>query len=290
MSSFSASNLSSSQKQSSSTSSSPKLNKTSLFMHTNPSLSSSMSSLLIPSSSSSLQTPSQIIKEAREKLHESKQQLHRTSSFQQHTNHNSMSNGGAGGSAGLVRTLNSTRPFTPREEKRSLFGAKSTRHLQSERVSYSPSYGTGNQSIIGSKSFYQTTSIANDLISSSRPLSASTRLSPIDTTSLPNNNNSSRISSSSSSRIRSSNSTARLAPLDVTSLSFNNNNNNTPSAAKKKSANKPTTTATATTGSQQEDINSQANWLIHIQPLLNTMESYFKGLKQFLPRFFFTKC
>ena len=28
---------------------------------------------------------------------------------------------------------------------------------------------------------------------------------------------------------------------------------------------------------QQEDVNLQANWLIHIQPLLNAMETFFKG-------------
>ena len=58
-------------------------------------------------------TSSQIIKEAKEKLHDAKRN---NLSFVQD-------------SAGLGRTLNATRPFTPREEKRTLFGPKSTRAI-----------------------------------------------------------------------------------------------------------------------------------------------------------------
>lgn len=59
---------------------------------------------------STLPTSSQIIKEAREKLHETKKNSKLVIPQE-----------------GLIRTLNSTRPFTPRDEKRSLFGPKSTR-------------------------------------------------------------------------------------------------------------------------------------------------------------------
>lgn len=88
---------------------------------------------------------SQIIKEAREKLHDAKKNI------------KPITDASRG-----VRTLGSNRPFTPREEKRSLFGPKSTRPVN-ERPPSSFS--------IGSKSF--------DADTSSRPLSA-TRLSPID--------------------------------------------------------------------------------------------------------------
>lgn len=57
-------------------------------------------------------TSSQIIKEAKEKLYDAKK--NNNLSFAQE-------------SATLTRTLNATRPFTPREEKRTLFGPKSTR-------------------------------------------------------------------------------------------------------------------------------------------------------------------
>jgi hypothetical protein len=63
---------------------------------------------------SPLPTSSQIIKEAREKLHETKRS--NTVSYAQEA-------------AGLIRTINSTRPFTPREDKRTLFGPKSTRPI-----------------------------------------------------------------------------------------------------------------------------------------------------------------
>lgn len=64
---------------------------------------------------SQLPTSSQIIKEAREKLHETKLSK-KPAGYPQEA-------------SGLIRTLNSTRPFTPREEKRSLFGPKSTRPI-----------------------------------------------------------------------------------------------------------------------------------------------------------------
>jgi hypothetical protein len=67
-------------------------------------------------SPSGLPTPSQIIKEAKEKLRDAKV--------------NSIAH--ISESSNLVRTLSSTRPFTPREEKRVLFGPKSTRPV-SER-------------------------------------------------------------------------------------------------------------------------------------------------------------
>ena len=60
---------------------------------------------------STLPTSSQIIKEAREKLHETKKNTKLV--YPQE--------------GGLIRTINSTRPFTPRDDKRSLFGPKSTR-------------------------------------------------------------------------------------------------------------------------------------------------------------------
>ena len=292
-----------------------------------------------------LATPSQIIKEAREKLHESKRNntssgnLHRTSSFQ-HSKNTELSstssligNGtGGGGSAGLVRTLNSTRPFTPRDEKRSLFGPNSTRHIN-ERPSSSYSQ-------IGSKSFDQTDVLASS-INTSRPLSA-TRLSPIDKHSTTSNtaNNKNNIStkqhpqssltqneidsllftSSSSSHFQKSNSNStnnssrinssqslrsnsgRLAPLDVTSLSTNKSieKKKKPTQTTVSSKNGPTTasnvvgtTKTMSNNSNpphssssqqeqiQEDVNFQANWLIHIQPLLNNMETYFKGILKF---------
>jgi hypothetical protein len=323
--------------------SSPKLSA-SLSIHNNP---NSTSSLPFTSNfiNTTPTTPSQIIKEAREKLHESKRNntssgsLHRTSSFQ-HSKNSELSSssslvgnggGGGGGSAGLVRTLNSTRPFTPRDEKRSLFGPKSTRHIN-ERPS--SSYGQ-----IGSKSFDQTDVLASS-INTSRPLSA-TRLSPIEkhitnTTNNPttsnaansknniltkqqqqqssltqndvdsflfissssqfqnansnNNNNSSRINSSQSLRSNS----GRLAPLDVTSLSTNKSiekkkkitttvtTKNGPTIVSNGGTSKTTANNSNTQHSQQEqiqeDVNLQANWLIHIQPLLNSMETYFKGI------------
>jgi hypothetical protein len=64
---------------------------------------------------SPLPTSSQIIKEAREKLHETKHA--KKAGYLPHE------------TSGLIRTLNSTRPFTPREEKRTLFGPKSTRPI-----------------------------------------------------------------------------------------------------------------------------------------------------------------
>ncbi len=58
-----------------------------------------------------VRTPSQIIREAKEKI----------------DSQNKKNNGYIPDSPGLIRTLNSNRPFTPREEKRSLFGPKSNR-------------------------------------------------------------------------------------------------------------------------------------------------------------------
>jgi hypothetical protein len=58
-------------------------------------------------------TSSQIIKEAKEKLHDAKKN---NLKFVQDA-------------SGMARTLNATRPFTPREEKRTLFGPKSTRAI-----------------------------------------------------------------------------------------------------------------------------------------------------------------
>ena len=81
-------------------------------------------------------TASQIIKEAREKLHDTK---HRYNNGKSRTNSSSNLIGSSTGSTGnaavgqqdaqvnLIRTLSSNRPFTPREEKRTLFGPKSTR-------------------------------------------------------------------------------------------------------------------------------------------------------------------
>ena len=59
-----------------------------------------------------LPTSSQIIKEAREKLHDTKRVNNAVYPHE---------------SPSLMRTLNATRPFTPREEKRTLFGPKSNR-------------------------------------------------------------------------------------------------------------------------------------------------------------------
>lgn len=117
---------------------------------------------------------SQIIKEAREKLHDGRR----------------LASGNSVAypveSPALVRTLGANRPFTPREEKRSLFGSKSTRPVQ-ERPPSSFTYEKKKTIIwnflnflnkkkfdlrIGSKSFDTDSS-------SSRPLSA-TRLSPIE--------------------------------------------------------------------------------------------------------------
>jgi hypothetical protein len=56
-------------------------------------------------------TSSQIIKEAKEKLQDAKRN---NIAYVPEAN-------------GLVRTLSSTRPFTPREDKRTLFGPKSSR-------------------------------------------------------------------------------------------------------------------------------------------------------------------
>lgn len=58
-------------------------------------------------------TSSQIIKAVKEKLHDSKRNQ---VTYQPE-------------SANLARTLNSNRPFTPRDDKRSLFGPKSTRSI-----------------------------------------------------------------------------------------------------------------------------------------------------------------
>jgi hypothetical protein len=77
-------------------------------------------------------TASQIIKEAREKLHDTK---NRSSNGKIRTNSsnsligavNSGIIGQQDAQVNLIRTLSSNRPFTPREEKRSLFGPKSTR-------------------------------------------------------------------------------------------------------------------------------------------------------------------
>lgn len=63
---------------------------------------------------SPLPTSSQIIKEAREKLHETKRANNVVCPQEANA---------------LMRTINSTRPFTPREEKRTLFGPKSTRPI-----------------------------------------------------------------------------------------------------------------------------------------------------------------
>ncbi len=86
-------------------------------------------------------TASQIIKEAREKLHDTKQR-HKV----KHNSSNNLLIGASNFSqqpqqqqqqqqdtqVNLIRTLSANRPFTPREEKRTLFGPKSTRPI-SER-------------------------------------------------------------------------------------------------------------------------------------------------------------
>lgn len=75
-------------------------------------------------------TASQIIKEAREKLHDTKNRTklrHNNSSSNLIGALSSNNLNGPDTQVNLIRTLSSNRPFTPREEKRTLFGPKSNR-------------------------------------------------------------------------------------------------------------------------------------------------------------------
>lgn len=70
-------------------------------------------------------TASQIIKEAREKLHDTK---NRHNKIRNNSSNNLIgAQNGPDTQVNLIRTLSSNRPFTPREEKRTLFGPKSNR-------------------------------------------------------------------------------------------------------------------------------------------------------------------
>lgn len=73
-------------------------------------------------------TASQIIKEAREKLHDTKTRSRHNNSSSNLVGALSSNNLNApDAQVNLIRTLSSNRPFTPREEKRTLFGPKSNR-------------------------------------------------------------------------------------------------------------------------------------------------------------------
>lgn len=88
-------------------------------------------------------TSSQIIKEAREKLNDSQQSIHKSSHRTQISPTSSSStisttqqavsspqtinNSGSGGINSNLVSIQTNRPFTPREGKRSLFGTKSVR-------------------------------------------------------------------------------------------------------------------------------------------------------------------
>ena len=79
-------------------------------------------------------TASQIIKEAREKLQDTNNRYNngktRTNSSSNIVGTvNSVNIGQHDTQVNLIRTLSSNRPFTPREEKRNLFGPKSTRPI-----------------------------------------------------------------------------------------------------------------------------------------------------------------
>ena len=70
-------------------------------------------------------TSSQIIKEAREKLNDPQQQA---SSASRLSPSHSLSNSNSSlPQSGYLRSLQTNRPFTPRDDKRSLFGTKSVR-------------------------------------------------------------------------------------------------------------------------------------------------------------------
>lgn len=204
---------------------------------------------------STLPTSSQIIKEAREKLHETKKNTKLV--YPQE--------------GGLIRTINSTRPFTPRDDKRSLFGPKSTRPVNERPPS---------SFLIGSKSFD-----ADNSAAPSRPISA-TRLSPIE-----NKPVNQKLSSQSSIEIEPNQSKntieeeqilpvtlpkqlsviSRLAPLEISEkirsiniqeYEFNPRNSHSASSV--------------TSGQSHSESQVEINWRTNIEPLLNLMNSYFK--------------
>lgn len=115
-------------------------------------------------------TSSQIIKEAREKLNDPLLQQQQSSSSSLASNSatrlspsHSLSNSNSNlPQAGYLRTLPTNRPFTPRDDKRSLFGTKSVRPVNERPPSAFE---------VKSKSF--------DITDQSRP-SSGTRLSPIE--------------------------------------------------------------------------------------------------------------
>jgi hypothetical protein len=74
-------------------------------------------------------TSSQIIKEAREKLVDQPQQSSSTAAAAKLSPSNQNATNNLPQAAYNLRTLQTNRPFTPRDDKRSLFGTKSIRPI-----------------------------------------------------------------------------------------------------------------------------------------------------------------